>query len=147
VLPEFCAGTTVEIEAVEDGRTAAVESRREMILIETLCPWCGQRATGLAQVKDPWQETALPAWAVHCVASDCGARGPVRYGKHLDDTIGAQDAAVDAWNRGVEAAAPAISREALQEARKRVVHLWDENRDALDSKQGLELILDVLKAR
>jgi hypothetical protein len=111
------------------------------------CPWCGQRSTGLAQVEDPWKETAVPAWAVYCIAVDCGARGPVRYGEHVDDTAGAQEAAVHAWNKGVEAAAPTISREALREARKRVVHLWDENRDDLDSKQGLELILDALKAR
>jgi exonuclease VII small subunit len=118
-----------------------------VVLITTPCPWCGQRSTGLAQVEDPWKETAVPAWAVYCIAVDCGARGPVRYGEHVDDTAGALEAAVHAWNKGVEAAAPTISREALREARKRVVHLWDENRDDLDGKQGLELILDALKAR
>jgi hypothetical protein len=32
---------------------------------------------GLAQVDDAWKETALPAWGVHCIASDCGISGSV----------------------------------------------------------------------
>jgi hypothetical protein len=118
-----------------------------MKLISAPCPWCGQRSTGLAQVEDAWKRTEVAASSVYCIAPGCGARGPVGYGNHADDTPGAQNAATRAWNTGVEAAASGVSCAVLQEARQRVVHLWDENRDNLDSKQGLELILDALKGR
>jgi hypothetical protein len=109
-----------------------------MILISEPSPWCANRSTGLAQVDDAWNEAGLAAGAVYCIAPDCGPRGPVGYGEQVADAIGAQKAAARAWNKGIEAA-PIISRTALLEARNRVMHLWDEDRDS--KQRRLELIL------
>jgi hypothetical protein len=49
VLPGLCAGPTIDTpKRLRGGWTGG-----GVVLITTPCPWCGQRATGLAQVADP----------------------------------------------------------------------------------------------